>query len=114
MRGEKNLDTSVLMELYGDMLTKKQLSMMDMYFNLDYSLSEIAENSGISRQGALDNIKHGEAKLKKFETALGIMRKYTATEHELDQMEEELSGASEELRGKIMRRISNIRALWED
>ncbi len=114
MRGQKDINTSVLIDLYGTMLTQKQRSMLDMYFNLDYSLSEIAENTGISRQGVLDNIKHGEAKLLELEATLGIKYKYEKTESELDSIEKELSGAPEKLKAQILCCISKIRAVWED
>ena len=72
----KELKTSLLIEIYRSMLTDKQYEVMDMYFNLDYSLTEIAENEGISRQGVLDIIKRSEQKLGEYEQKLGLMKKY--------------------------------------
>ena len=46
----KNLEIAVLLDLYGDMLTEKQRDFLGYYYNDDLSLSEIAENEGITRQ----------------------------------------------------------------
>ena len=53
----KNFEISLLLDFYGDMLTEKQRDMVDYYYNDDLSLSEIAENEGITRQGVRDSIK---------------------------------------------------------
>ena len=49
---EKNLNISILLDFYGDILTERQRDMLDMYYNNDLSLSEIAQNFSISRQGS--------------------------------------------------------------
>ena len=59
----KNLEIAVLLDLYGDMLTEKQRDFLGYYYNDDLSLSEIAENEGITRQGVRDAIKRAEAQL---------------------------------------------------
>ena len=59
----KDLELSYLLDFYGDVLTEKQREMMEQYYNDDLSLSEIAENFGITRQGVRDAVKHGEAAL---------------------------------------------------
>ena len=67
----KNLEISLLLDFYGDMLTEKQRDMVDYYYNDDLSLSEIAENEGITRQGVRDSIKRAEAQMMEMErTAL--------------------------------------------
>lgn len=72
---EKNVTVSILCQIYGNLLTQKQYAFLDDYYNNDFSLSEIAENNGITRQAARDNIKNGENKLFEYEEKLGIMRK---------------------------------------
>ena len=57
---EKNVQISMLLSLYGKLLTEKQYELLNDYYNNDYSLSEIAENEGITRQAVRDNIKKGE------------------------------------------------------
>ena len=47
----KNLDMALLLDVYGDMLTEKQKDTLTLYYDEDLSLTEIAENTGITRQG---------------------------------------------------------------
>lgn len=72
----KNLSISILMDFYGQLLTDKQLKALDMYYNSDLSLSEIAEETGISRQGVRDSIKRGEKQLADFEENLGLAKRF--------------------------------------
>ena len=69
MKG-KDLRIAVLFDFYGEMLTEKQKDVVDLYYNQDLSLAEIAEHEGISRQGVRDNIKRGEAYLLDLEEKL--------------------------------------------
>lgn len=68
----KNLEISVLLDLYGQLLTKKQFDMLDFYYNDDLSLAEIAEQYHISRQGVHDSIKRGEELLLSYENVLHL------------------------------------------
>ena len=108
----KELDISVLLDLYGALLTSKQAAVMDMYYNLDYSLSEIAQNQGISRQAALDAIRRSVEKLKTWERALGLKRRYEETEQALREMEQ-LSARMPEAE-KLRIQIERVRRAWED
>ena len=67
---EKNLNISVLLDFYGDILSERQLEMLELYYNEDYSLSEIAEKYDISRQGVRSVLKKGEAILFDMEAKL--------------------------------------------
>ena len=57
----KNLEISILLDYYGQMLTEKQLEVAQLYYNEDLSLAEIAQLANITRQGVRDSIKHGDA-----------------------------------------------------
>ena len=72
----KNLEISLLLDFYGEMLTEKQRDMVDYYYNDDLSLSEIAENEGITRQGVRDAIKRAEAQMLEMEERLGLARRF--------------------------------------
>ncbi len=64
-----------LLDCYGPLLSQKQFSVVDLYYNEDFSLAEIAENEGITRQGVLDAIKRAEAQLLAFEEKLHFLEK---------------------------------------
>ena len=72
---EKNVEISMLLQMYGKLLTKKQFELLNDYYNNDLSLSEIAENLQITRQAVRDNLKKGENKLSQYEEKLGFMKK---------------------------------------
>lgn len=72
----KNLEISFLLDFYGDMLTDKQRDVVELYYNDDLSLSEIAENEGITRQGVRDSIKRAEAQLLEMEERLGLAKRF--------------------------------------
>lgn len=72
---EKNVEISMLCQIYGKLLTKKQLEILQDYYDKDLSLSEIAQNQEITRQAVRDIIKKGENKLFELEEKLGIMKK---------------------------------------
>lgn len=63
MNSEKNLRVAILLDYYAPMLTDKQKDVIDLYYNEDLSLSEIAEHESITRQGVRDSIKRGEQTL---------------------------------------------------
>ena len=72
----KNLEISFLLDFYGDMLTEKQRDVVELYYNDDLSLSESAENEGITRQGVRDSIKRAEAQLLEMEERLGLAKRF--------------------------------------
>lgn len=69
-----NLYVSELLDRYGALLSDKQYRILDGYYNNDLSLSEIAENEGITRQGVGDFVKRSEAQLFEFEEKLGFLK----------------------------------------
>lgn len=72
----KNLEIAVLLDTYGEMLTTKQRTFLEYYYDEDLSLSEIAENEGITRQGVRDAIKRAESQLFEMENRLGIAKRF--------------------------------------
>ena len=71
----KNLEIVVLLDFYGEMLTVKQRDFLGYYYNDDLTLSEIAENEGITRQGVRDAIKRAEYQLLEMESKLGYVKR---------------------------------------
>ena len=83
---EKNVRVSLLLQTYGKLLTEKQETVLDDYYNNDLSLSEIAENNNITRQAVRDNIKKGEQKLFELEEKLGVMEKTIIQEQKISEI----------------------------
>ena len=88
---DRKVEISMLCQTYGKLLTEKQLDILENYYNLDLSLSEIAENEGITRQAVRDIIKKGENKLFEFEEKLGIMKKTMKQEEKIADILSELT-----------------------
>lgn len=80
----KNLEIAYLLDFYGDLLTEKQRDAVEYYYNDDLSLSEIADNLGISRQGVRDSIKRAEAILFNMEETLGLAKRFKEMQSGLD------------------------------
>ena len=88
---ENKVKISILLETYGKLLTEKQYNLLDDYYNSDLSLSEIAENEGITRQAVRDNLKKGENKLFEYEEKLGIMKKTLMQEESIANILSEIA-----------------------
>ena len=85
---EKNLRLSVLFDAYGSLLTSDQQNMFDLYYNEDLSLAEIAEHTGLSRQGVRYAIKHAEESLLNYEEKLGLSKKAELLQSNLSEAED--------------------------
>ncbi|MEG0771512.1 MAG: DNA-binding protein [Clostridia bacterium] len=75
MAFEKDLNMSLLLDIYGELLTTKQKDYLDYYYNEDMSLAEISEHISITRQGVRDSIKKGESTLIELEAKLNLAKK---------------------------------------
>jgi predicted DNA-binding protein YlxM (UPF0122 family) len=73
---EKTTRMNYLYDFYYSLLTPKQQSYMSLYYLDDYSLGEIAEEYGVSRQAVYDNIKRTEAMLEEYEEKLLLLQKF--------------------------------------
>lgn len=82
----KNLNISVLLDFYGEMLTEKQREVVELYYNEDLSLAEIAEHSGITRQGVRDSIKRAENQLLDCESKLGLQARFVEIKDGLEEI----------------------------
>ncbi|MFR1518668.1 MAG: putative DNA-binding protein [Clostridia bacterium] len=83
-------EISMLLDFYGQLLTDSQYRCMDLYYNQDLSLSEIAEELGISRQGAHDFIKRGRKALAEYEEKLKLMERFCEIRQSLKTIQEDL------------------------
>ena len=65
----------LLYDCYGSMLTQKQQEYIEMRYNQDLSLGEIAEMTGVSRQAVFDNLSRTEALLRRMEENIGCVKR---------------------------------------
>ena len=102
---EKNVQISMLCEIYGKLLTENQLNILENYYNMDLSLSEIAENEGITRQAVRDIIKKGENKLFELEEKLEVMKRMLKQEEQIAIILAEISKIEEKSTDKQVAKI---------
>jgi len=65
----------LLYDYYGELLTERQRECFELRYYQDFSLGEIGQELGISRQGVYDNLSRTEALLKKMEDKTGCVRR---------------------------------------
>lgn len=75
-----------LFAFYKELLTKKQQEYLELYYGDDYSLGEIAEDAGVSRQAVYDNIKRSATALEEYESKLHLLAKYVAMNGAVDAL----------------------------
>ncbi len=85
---EKNIEVSLLFDFYGELLKPSGRKAVDLYYNEDLSLAEIADEMGITRQGVRDSIKRSELALFEFEEKLGLFKRFGKLENGLDEIAE--------------------------
>lgn len=103
---EKDLSLTVLFDIYGGLLSDSEKDAFEYYYCDDLSLSEIAENTGWSRQGARDNILRAEKALRLFEQRLGLKEKFDEIEASLSLARAALGSGDAE---KAMALIESIK-----
>ena len=98
---ENTIQIAMLYDFYGELLTPRQKEVLQYYYEENYSLSEIAEELGVSRQAVHDTIHKAEKALRNYEQKLGIVERFRQTEADaekavaaIDQIIEHLTGGS--------------------
>ena len=86
MEIEKTNRMNALFEFYAALLTDKQMNYIELYYADDYSLAEIAEEFGVSRQAVYDNIKRTEKILEDYEMKLHMYSDYIVRSQIFDQI----------------------------
>lgn len=113
----KDLNICILLDFYSSLLTNKQAEMMEQYYNEDLSLSEIAEEMDISRQGVRDAVKKAEAILLEAEKEMGFVKQFMDMAKELglvrahvERLIENKENLDKELK-ELLEEIDSLRAL---
>ena len=111
----KNMNISLLLDFYGEILSERRREIMELYYNEDLSLAEIAEIKGISRQGVRDSVKKSETELTELEEKLGLAEKFKKLKSEIASIGDELARAAKsadsESAEKITDAVSRLKEL---
>ena len=100
---EEKVRISILLELYGKLLTEKQYEFMDLYYNQDLSLSEIGDNEDITRQAVRTILLKSKKKLEEYENQLKFMQKEEKIKKCIEELEE--TNADKKILKKIKQQI---------
>lgn len=99
---EKNVEISLLYDIYGNLLTDKQKEAIELYYNDDLSLGEIAGILAISRQGVRDNIKRAEALLYDYEEKLKIAQRFVNIKKKLNLIDTIIDEIETSVNAKVL------------
>ncbi len=111
---KKTIRMTMLFDFYGSLLTDKQQKIIKSYFYNDLSLSEIADNIGISRQGVYDHLKRSEKSLKEYENKLGLLLKYKKIRKNINELEAILIQKdilSSERKDELSKKLESIKSI---
>lgn len=99
---------SMLFDFYGELLTDKQREYFDLHYNEDLSLAEIAEQSGISRQGVWDIIRRAEAAMTEIEDKTGLIKRFNERNAALAEIRSELTELGDMAEGRAQELVRSI------
>lgn len=108
---EKTTNFILLYDFYQELLTDKQKEYAELYFQDDFSLGEIAEQFGISRQAVYDNIKRTEKILEEYERKLQLLEKFALKNKIIEDIELILKTDKSEINNKIKDKITLLKRL---
>lgn len=91
---------SLLYDFYGQLLPKRQRQVTELYHEENLSLSEIAEEFGISRQGVHDALKNGEKALNEYEEKLGMVEKFQRSSDAVKKIDTIIDGVIRSLQSE--------------
>lgn len=105
-------ELSLLLDYYGAFLTERQRELMRMSADLDMSLSEIADEFGISRQAVRDSLARAGAELIDHESKLGMAERDKRLRNIASELEEALdSGDAEQIRNAAASALKELSKL---
>ena len=106
----QTVDRALLLDFYGELLTEKQRKYWDLHWNEDYSLAEIAELEGLSRQAVGDILRRAEQNLRDVEVKTGIIRRFRDRREEIWAIRDELTALlpDDEHSRELLRRLTGL------
>ena len=88
---EKFVEQTLLYDFYGELLTERQQQVYESVVLEDYSLSEIAQMKGISRQGVHDLVKRCQKILEGYEAKLHLVEKFLSVKEKISLIDKTLA-----------------------
>ena len=85
---EQFVQQTLLYDFYGELLTEHQRRIYEDVVLNDYSLSEVAADLGISRQGVHDLVKRCDKILSGYEEKLKLVEKFNQTKKMVEEIKE--------------------------
>ncbi len=110
----RNVYHGELLAQYGGLLTPRQRELLRYHVDEDYSLAEIAEQEGISRQGVHDAVKRATAQLEEWEDECGLIEKKKQTHTLLRSMRENVELLSDPHKQTLCRQLDSLWQIWEE
>ena len=104
---KKKEQVILLMDCYRELLTDKQKQYLSLYYEEDLSLSEIAEDLGVSKNAVFDNIKRSVMSLEKDESKLHILENHRKRLDLINKIEEEKNKKHEDI-DEYLEMLKNI------
>ncbi|OYD06453.1 YlxM family DNA-binding protein [Paludifilum halophilum] len=92
---EKTTRINLLYDFYGPLLTERQRTMLELYYHEDWSLGEIADYFGISRQAVFEGIKRARKIMEGMEQELRLFAKHVRRREIVEQIRTEMKGSSD-------------------
>lgn len=107
MKAEEMRRMALLYDFYGGLLSERQRELCEYYYNDDLSLTEIAANTGITRQGVRDGLKKAEGILTEAEDTLGFLAAWRVRRDTVELIEQRLSelGVSDDAIGEALKQL---------
>ena len=105
---EKIVEQTLLFDFYGELLTDHQRKVYEEVILNDYSLSEVAENLGISRQGVHDLIKRCGKLLDDYESKLHLVQRFVSVREQVNQIHDIATNHQAKDKDQLMQDIESI------
>lgn len=104
---EEIVEQSLLYDFYGELLTEHQQKIYEAAFFENYSLSEIASDAGISRQGVHDLLRRCDKQLRTYEAKLHLVERFTRVRSDIER----IMSLVDELEGVSPDKIKDIKSI---
>lgn len=116
---EKKIEISMLYDFYSQLLTEKQRDMIDLYYNQDLSLGEIAQELQISRQAVYDTIKRTEKILYSYEEKLKLLKLFNSKMMNVEKLKDKVLKLGKQIESnspkeELMQEINGMKFLFDE